>query len=210
MINLGFYIMFNIFAQNEPLPEISKKDLISIIEDGPGLSKVEMVYPTPDLIDKSWDLIVKKEFGHTNPTPGSAQWLEWVYRGLDIRLISNYEHFSDAIKKSDNNKMWGYMQDALAIAPLNVTPQFLADQIARKKFLFFLCEQSLRSTTSTEVESLLRSVVVVSGMPRHKGDLSLRWKHLWNTRNTKWISELLPVVFEVTVNKGETFLIRVR
>lgn len=198
---------------NSNLPVISQDELEDLVESGRELARVEMVYPTPDLINETWDYIISKEYSHTKPTEGSAQWLEWVYRGKTIPLLTDYDSFQELAQSNDSRdikSLWGYVQDSLAIAPLNITPQFLGDMINRKKFLFYLCEQAMRGVAKDEVESLLRSVLVVSGMPRHTGDIASRYKWLWNKRSVKFTKELLPAVFNVTFKDGVSVVVRVR
>jgi hypothetical protein len=180
-----------LMIQAHNVPDITQDDLLNVISTGE-LTMVKIVDPTPIDVSAAWDYIVKREYGNTKSISNSSpQWLEWLYRDK----LPQWVH--DKTSYNSGDASFGKMQDLLAIAPLNITPQFLVDISTRNKLKFLLCEMAAKTAGYEGTAAVSYSTLVVSGVPSYIGEMDNAWKYLWNTRVVSHVSNTRRVVFLV-------------
>jgi hypothetical protein len=121
----------------------------------------------------------------------------------------------DVVTKIDESvkekgAMSGVLADALAIAPLNLTPRRLKDMVTHQGNHFSLAEMALASRSSNEVETILLSALVVSGVPRHPEGFERGWERLWNKFYSTDAKVVRPAEYKIVDDNGNCYSVKVR
>lgn len=88
-------------------------------------------------------------------------------------------------------------QDAMAIAPLNITPRRLQDMIERQSTHMAIASLAAMEVTKNDVENILWSSVMVSGIARFDGSQADGHELVWRT--TGGISSLRKAKYRIWV-----------
>lgn len=162
--------------------------------------RVKLVYPSQIELQRAWNVIVKKEGAHEIGDT-APQWVEWAMSGKDV-----VERISRDVE--DKGYKSGVLQDALAIAPLNITPNRLKDMVTNHRTSYMLAEAAFMSLN--EVDRILWSSVVVSGVAKHPGGPEEGWKELWNRFSGTVFNSLPSTMYAIQTSSGSCYSVRVR
>ena len=174
-----------------PMSTLTNSEFVSLVSNGK-VQEIRLVYPTAYTIDRAFDYVVEKEYSYSAPSENTPQWVEWMWRDQtsDKPWLEHQKEKTITVPR-------GVMQDALAIAPLNITPALVLDFQNQRPVELFSIHAALKDKGYGETEALSRAVLVLSGLPTYTGGLEKGYNALWRRRLVSEVRKVKPAVLSV-------------